>query len=65
MFKLGCWILNKSDRPFSVEIDMSKDVDALKEVIKKKMKPELSHLAAYTLDIWKVHILLVCVNEDI
>ncbi|KAF8230515.1 hypothetical protein L208DRAFT_121499 [Tricholoma matsutake] len=54
MFKLFCWILNKSDSPFSVEIGKSKTVDHLKKAIKKEKEPELDHLAAPSLDIWKL-----------
>jgi Crinkler effector protein N-terminal domain len=34
-FKFRCWILNKSDRYFSVEIGMSKEVEDLKKKIKE------------------------------
>lgn len=53
-FKFGCWILNTSDRYFSVEIGTSKEVGDLKKRIKKEMKPKLDHLPAVELDIWKV-----------
>jgi hypothetical protein len=55
-FKLGCWILNKSDRYFSVEIGMSKDVEDLKKRIKKEMEHALAGIDAVTLDIWKVSV---------
>ncbi|KAF8234124.1 hypothetical protein L208DRAFT_1394614, partial [Tricholoma matsutake] len=36
-----CWILNKSDSPFSVEIGMSKTVDKLMKAIKKELERKL------------------------
>jgi hypothetical protein len=53
-FRLFCWILDWSNQPFSVKIGKRETVDELKEAIKKKKKPELDHLAADTLVVWKV-----------
>jgi hypothetical protein len=55
-FNLFCWILNKSDSPFSVEIEMNKTVDALKKRIKKEKEHALAGIDADTLDIWKVSL---------
>jgi len=53
-FKLWCWILNKSTKPFLVEIGMSEAVGDLKKVIKKKKKHTFFGIDPVTLDIWKV-----------
>lgn len=51
--KLFSWILGGS-RPFSVKIGMSETVDDLKAAIRKKKEPELDHIAADALSVWKV-----------
>jgi len=51
---LFCWILNKSDRPFSVEIGMSKTVDKLKDMIKKMKEHTLAGIETDGLNIWKL-----------
>jgi Crinkler effector protein N-terminal domain len=53
-FKLWCWILNKSDRHFSVKIGKGETVDDLKKMIKDQKKHALAGIDADTLDIWKV-----------
>jgi Crinkler effector protein N-terminal domain len=55
-FKLWCWILNKSDKYFSVKIGKGETIDDLKEAIKNKEEPELDHLAAGSLLLWKVSL---------
>jgi hypothetical protein len=52
--ELFYWVLHRSNMPFSVGIRESKMVDHLKKVIKKKKEPELDHIAAYSIIIWKV-----------
>jgi len=49
-FKLFCRVRNKSERPFSVDVGMSKTVDGLKKVIKEK-EPKPDYIVAGTLDI--------------
>jgi Crinkler effector protein N-terminal domain len=56
MFKLFCWVLNWSNKPFSVDIRKSKMVGHLKDMIKKKLENTLVGIVANTLDIWKVNI---------
>jgi hypothetical protein len=41
---------------FTIEIDGTKNVSALKELIKDKTKPAFDHVPAHTLDIWKVSL---------
>jgi len=53
-FGLFCWVLNKSDRPFSVKIGKSETVDGLKKVIKKEKEHSLVGIDANTLNIWEV-----------
>ena len=52
--KLGCWILKKSTRYFSVEINVSEEVEDLKKAIKTKTENALRGIDAYTLDLWRV-----------
>jgi hypothetical protein len=55
-FKLFCWILNKSNAPFPVNIAESETVGDLKERVKKGKEPELDHLAADSLVLWRVSL---------
>jgi len=41
-------------RAFSVKISREETVDVLKKAIKQENAPELDHIAANRLDIWKV-----------
>ena len=50
----SCWILNKSNTPFSVKVEKSDTVDELKEVIMKEKEYTLVGIDADSLDIWKV-----------
>jgi hypothetical protein len=52
---LNCSILGPDvERVFPVEILLSKTVANLKAAIKQEKQPELDHIAADKLDIWKV-----------
>jgi hypothetical protein len=58
--ELNCWVLGDGDDPgriFTVEIANNKTVDALKKVIKDEKKPAFDHLAADSLNLWKVSYL--------
>ncbi|KAF8240839.1 hypothetical protein L208DRAFT_1383802 [Tricholoma matsutake] len=55
-FKLFCWILNKSDRPFPVNIARSETVGDLQKVIKKEWDNALAGIDAGMLNLWKVSI---------
>lgn len=51
---LYCSILGRDvGRPFPVEISPSKTVGQLKKAIREEKRPELDHVAADKLDIWK------------
>ena len=53
--KLFCQVQgDEHDLAFEVEIDSSKSVYALKEVIKPKMGPDFNHVPARSLALWKV-----------
>jgi hypothetical protein len=53
--ELNCWVLGDDpSRVFPVEIASSKTVGFLKEAIKDKMKPAFDHIAANSLNLWKV-----------
>src|SRR5258708_3115374 len=57
MLDLNCWVLG--DDPshiFPIEIAESKTVGGLKKAIKEEKKPEFDHVAADSLDLWKVSI---------
>jgi hypothetical protein len=52
---LNCWVLgNDPKRVFTVKIGKKETVDDVKNVIKEEKKPELDHLAADSLQLWKV-----------
>ena len=52
---LCCWIIGLDNANlFPVDIAPSKTVGHLKKLIKKEKEPELDHLAADRLDVWKV-----------
>jgi len=53
---LNCWILglNNADA-FSVDILRSRTVSHLKKEIKEAMAPDLNHISAPSLGIWKVN----------
>ena len=53
VLKIFCCILG-SDRLFPVDITEDQTVGDLKEAIKKKKEPDLDHLPADALDLWKV-----------
>jgi hypothetical protein len=53
-FKLFCWVLTKSNAPFSVTIGKEMTVDELKDKIKEKMKPVLDNVVVANLLLWKV-----------
>lgn len=53
--EIVCSILEPDvGRAFSVKISREEIVDALKDAIKEKKAPDLDHIAASRLDIWKV-----------
>lgn len=54
--KLFCWILGKSERPFSVDVAHEDTVDDLKEEVMKKNSHALAGLDAVQLTIYKFSI---------
>ncbi|RHZ47953.1 hypothetical protein Glove_564g71 [Diversispora epigaea] len=64
---LNCLV--KKDNPyencFEVEIDKTRTVSALKELIKDKQKPNFDHLPANQLKLWKVNVSLLKSNEKL
>jgi hypothetical protein len=51
---LFCWILDVSDRPFSVSIEEARTVDDLKEAIVQKKSATFANIEADQLTLWKV-----------
>jgi len=51
---LFCWILDVSDRSFSVSIEDDRTVDDLKEEIVKKNPRTFSDVDPFQLTLWKV-----------
>ena len=51
---LFCWILDVSDRSFSVSIDDTQTVDNLKKAIVKEKSNTLANIEADQLTLWKV-----------
>ena len=65
MLHLYCWILGDSTQwIFSIEISDTKNVSALKDVIKEKKRPEFDHLATNSLTLWQVHISVEYVDAE-
>jgi hypothetical protein len=54
---LNCWVHGEDvGQIFQIHIANTESVSTLKEVIKDKKKPELDHVAASSLTLWKVSI---------
>jgi PB1 domain. len=53
-FKLFCWVLNDSDRPFSVKVGKGETVDDLKKTLKREKEYTFSGIDSDALDVWKV-----------
>ena len=51
---LFCWILDISDRSFSVDVEENLTVDHLKAAIVKKNPISFENVDPYELDLWKV-----------
>ena len=55
LLSLNCFVVGDDpDRMFTVEIEKTKNVSILKDLIKEKKAPHLNHVAASDLDLWKV-----------
>jgi hypothetical protein len=62
LIDLNCWVAgDPPERVFSVKIEATEKVSALKDAIKKKKKPAFNNITADSLDLWKVSI---PVDED-
>ena len=69
---LFCWILDVSDRPFSVSIEEARTVDNLKEEILAKKSATFANIEADQLTLWKVSstfgfgpIMLITLPQDL
>jgi hypothetical protein len=51
---LFCWILDASDRPFSVSIEEARTVDDLKKAVIKEKSSTFANIEADQLTLWKV-----------
>jgi hypothetical protein len=57
IFSLNCFVVGDDpDRMFTVEVEKTKNVSILKDLIKEKKAPHLNHVAASDLDLWKVDV---------
>jgi hypothetical protein len=57
MLELNCLVQGDGPRnAFSIEIESTKNVSALQQVIRKRKEPALDHVPADTLVLWKVSI---------
>jgi hypothetical protein len=57
LIDLNCWVTGEPpERVFSVKIEATEKVLALKEAIKEKKKPAYDHIPPDTLDIWNVSV---------
>jgi len=55
MYTIWCIVVGETT-PFSVEIDETKSVDALKKAIKKEKKPMFKAFAADRLTLYKINV---------
>jgi Crinkler effector protein N-terminal domain len=69
---LFCWILDVSDRSFSVSIEETRTVDNLKEEILTKKSATFANIEADQLRLWKVsstfsfgHTMLITLPQDL
>jgi hypothetical protein len=69
---LFCWILDVSDRSFSVSIEETRTVDNLKEQILAKKSATFANIEADQLTLWKVsstfsfgHTMLITLPQDL
>lgn len=54
---LNCVVLgDHSSRVFTIEIEGTKNVSALKELIKEKNKPAFDHVPAHAFEVYKVSL---------
>jgi len=54
---LNCWIVSeKAHQIFQVELEKTKTIRALKDVIKDKVEPTLVHILTNALTLWKFSI---------
>jgi Crinkler effector protein N-terminal domain len=58
--RLVCWVLTKSNEPFSVKIGKREIVDELKKAVRKADEPNLDYCSASALNIWKVSLSSIC-----
>ena len=57
LLSLNCFVLGDDLRKlFTVEVEKTKNVSILKDLIKEKKAPHLDHVAASDLDLWNVSI---------
>ena len=57
LISLNCLVLGDDPkRGFTVEIENTKSVSILRDLIKQKKSPSLNYIAASDLDLWKVDI---------
>jgi hypothetical protein len=69
---LFCWILDVSDRSFSVSIEEARTVDNLKKAIVKEKSATFANIEADQLTLWKVsstfssgHTMLMTLPQDL
>jgi hypothetical protein len=57
MISLNCWVIGESENNiFPVEIELSRTVGVLKDLIKEKKRPEFDSIAADKLELFKIHV---------
>jgi hypothetical protein len=57
MLELNCLVFGQpKERIFQIEIESTKCVSNLKDLIKEKKKPQLDYIAADELDLWKISV---------
>jgi hypothetical protein len=60
--ELNCLVFGDVERPFIVRVENTDRVSKLQKVIRVENKPELDHVPAKALRLWKVAYCVVAVN---
>ena len=66
MLSLSCYLLDDDlKRYFIVEVEETKTVSILKDLIKEEKAPKLNDVAASDLDVWKVNLPTPLLKKDL
>jgi hypothetical protein len=61
--ELNCLVFGYPDRLFTVGVPNTGRISQLQEAVKKQNEPELDHVPAHALKLWKVACDVIAVNR--